>query len=1022
MLVKLEDFVKPFKGKGDTWDLFSSKFSVLADVSGWDTEDKYMSRLPLFLEGDAFLVFTRMSDVDKKKKEVQEVMVKSFSVVKDEAYGQFSRRKLKPDESPDAFVVELRRLLEASGHKVQNDKDSVLISQVLAGLPSNVYKQVWLAFAGKDMAISGCLEAVRALLSVNGAPLGMAGPSSTGSVAASNVVCHRCGGTGHFRKACRKRSSSSSRSGTNGGGNQSGAQRGATGSTCFFCDKSGHMKKDCPPRKQWLAQQDRMPAAAAQDQSATLKKCLCTVSANAEPPRMYVEVAGKESSQDPCRVDALVDTGSTQTLVAESVASCLNLEVMSTAPGDGGIVALDGKPLNVLGTMDIVLSHLDGPVHLGPVTVTALVVPSLSVVHTVALIGSDVVQACGGLQLVYDDAGLSGVRFGASSVDESSSDARCAVAAPRPEVSSKLSRHVEVSKDSDDVTLSTDDGEIRWCSQDGFWKVKWKWTDGQEPAGPLGPAIGEYPRKKLSVEEEKLFQAEVQAWIDNGWLIKHDSKIHGEPAAVLPLMAVPQQHKSTPVRPVLDYCALNDCIVSMPGADAPVCEDTLRKWRREGDPKHCRMLDIRKAYLQVRMSSELLRYQTVLWKGQRYVMTWMGFGLSVAPKFMDVIIRYVTRDEEDVDNYVDDLRVPEEKVVNVIELLARYGLPTKPAEEMSSARVLGLQLSENDSGTVWSRRSGVSIELPEVLTKRSLFSWCGRVISHYPVGPWLRPCCSWLKRVACELSDSWDRPLPSSMAMMCSDLINRMRQEDPATGAWHVDVSSPCTVYCDASDIALGAVIEVGDNVIEDSCWLRTKGDKRHINIAELDAVIKGVTMAAKWGLKNLQVVTDSKTVASWLQLIVNNVHRVMTSGLHELLVERRLQIFDDMIATGRLALTVQWVPSADNHADRLTRVPAEWLKIAKKVNPHGTVAAAVQPLTVIGPISLDRVHTAQQACPTVSKAYQEVKSGTIPSAADYKKVRDQLMVQDDILCRSVKLPLEGTVVVPVIPESMEEA
>ena len=353
MSVKLEGFVKPFKGKGDTWDLFWSKFSGLADESGWDTEDKYMSRLPLFLEGDAFLVFTRMSDADKKKKDkVQEVMVKSFSVVKDKAYGQFTTRKLKPDESPDAFVAELRRLLEASGHKVRDDKDSVLISQVLAGLPSDVCKQVRLAFAGKDMTISGCLEAVRALLSVNGAPLGMAGPSSTGSVAASNVVCHRCGETGHFRKACPKRSSSSSRSGTNGGGNRSGAQRGATGSTCFFCDKSGHMKKDCPARKQWLAQQDRMLAAAAQDQSATPKKCLCTVSANAELPRMYVEVAGKESSQDPCRVEALVDTGSTQTLVAESVASCLNLEVMPTAPGDGGIVALDGKPLNVLGTVE----------------------------------------------------------------------------------------------------------------------------------------------------------------------------------------------------------------------------------------------------------------------------------------------------------------------------------------------------------------------------------------------------------------------------------------------------------------------------------------------------------------------------------------------------------------------------------------------------------------------------------------------------------------------------------------------
>ena len=107
------------------------------------------------------------------------------------------------------------------------------------------------------------------------------------------------------------------------------------------------------------------------------------------------------------------------------------------------------------------------------------------------------------------------------------------------------------------------------------------------------------------------------------------------------------------------------------------------------------------------------------------MMTRMGFGLSVAPKFMDTIIRYVTRDMAKVDNYVDDLMVPKKQSAEVVQLLMSYGLPTKPAEKMSSARVLGLQLTEDENGIKWSRRADASVDLPEVLTKRSIFSWCG---------------------------------------------------------------------------------------------------------------------------------------------------------------------------------------------------------------------------------------------------------------------------------------------------------
>lgn len=54
-------------------------------------------------------------------------------------------------------------------------------------------------------------------------------------------------------------------------------------------------------------------------------------------------------------------------------------------------------------------------------------------------------------------------------------------------------------------------------------------------------------------------------------------------------------------------------------------------------------------------------------------------------------------------------------------------------------------------------------------------------------------------------------------------------------------------VWVDASFVATGVILEVDGNVIEDASWLRPVGDGKHINLAELDATIKGVNLALQW-------------------------------------------------------------------------------------------------------------------------------------------------------------------------------
>ena len=61
-------------------------------------------------------------------------------------------------------------------------------------------------------------------------------------------------------------------------------------------------------------------------------------------------------------------------------------------------------------------------------------------------------------------------------------------------------------------------------------------------------------------------------------------------------------------------------------------------------------------------------------------MTRMGFRLGVAPKFMDIIVRLVTRDFPLVDNYVDDVKTPANKVDAVAARMLEYGLQTNQAE------------------------------------------------------------------------------------------------------------------------------------------------------------------------------------------------------------------------------------------------------------------------------------------------------------------------------------------------------
>ena len=135
---------------------------VAAQLQQWTTEEKRMAQLPLFLDGDAFLMWDELSDEDKKKENsVKQRLRDAFTLSTGQAYGQLVTRTLGRAESVDAYAADLRRLLIAAGHKVEADKSPMLIEQFIRGLPSTEANQ--LTSNGDTSSIGACVAYVRRL-------------------------------------------------------------------------------------------------------------------------------------------------------------------------------------------------------------------------------------------------------------------------------------------------------------------------------------------------------------------------------------------------------------------------------------------------------------------------------------------------------------------------------------------------------------------------------------------------------------------------------------------------------------------------------------------------------------------------------------------------------------------------------------------------------------------------------------------------------------------------------------------
>ena len=170
---------------------------------------------------------------------------------------------------------------------------------------------------------------------------------------------------------------------------------------------------------------------------------------------------------------------------------------------------------------------------------------------------------------------------------------------------------------------------------------------------------------------------------------------------------------------------------------ADICTEKLREWRRAGSNES--MLDLCKAYLQVCVQQSLWFYQTVLFKGRRYCLTRMGFGLNVAPSIMQTIVDAILMEDKHIHRAtsasIDDVYV-DKSIVSaacVKEHLYSFSLLSKEPERLlDGARVLGLQVWGEDNSLYWRRGNKIS-DMPRDVMRRNVFSLCGKLVGHLPV-------------------------------------------------------------------------------------------------------------------------------------------------------------------------------------------------------------------------------------------------------------------------------------------------
>ena len=232
--VKLSDVVTQYDGvsSGD-FSRWIEKVELVSTLQGIKELETF---LPLFLSGGAFEVYRMLPDTVKKDyAELRKSLLQAFSSDPVNAYEEFNARKLRPGESVDVFLADLRRL---AGLVDSSAGDQWLKCAFIAGLPDHLRSQLRAACSVNAMSLEDVLDRARTLLKSSETCM-------VSAVRRTVVTCYSCGERGHVRRLCPKNSTPCSLEFDR---SASAGKLSRDVSRCFVCGDPSHVAPACPNR------------------------------------------------------------------------------------------------------------------------------------------------------------------------------------------------------------------------------------------------------------------------------------------------------------------------------------------------------------------------------------------------------------------------------------------------------------------------------------------------------------------------------------------------------------------------------------------------------------------------------------------------------------------------------------------------------------------------------------------------------------------------------------------------------
>lgn len=95
--------------------------------------------------------------------------------------------------------------------------------------------------------------------------------------------------------------------------------------------------------------------------------------------------------------------------------------------------------------------------------------------------------------------------------------------------------------------------------------------------------------------------------------------------------------------------------------------------------------------------------------------------------------------------------------------------------------------------------------------------------------------------------------------------------------------------------------------------WLRSEREDKHINLAEIDAILRGINMALQWRATVGHLKSDSTCVHQWVSDTLSGMSRVYTKAATEMLIRRQLSTIKELVEEYKLTVDIELVRSHAN-------------------------------------------------------------------------------------------------------------